>query len=88
MFSLWYRKRNVHKQRSLLFERMPHQLEVHGMSCEGCEETVEEALQTVAGVTTVRVDHESDSVAVEGNANLSDLVAAVEDTGYDVASDA
>lgn len=67
---------------------MPHQMAVHGMSCEGCEETVTEALQAVSGVTTVRVDHETDSAVVEGTANLSDLVAAVEDSGYDVASDA
>lgn len=67
---------------------MPHQMEVHGMSCEGCEETVAEALQTVAGVTTVRVNHKADTAVVEGSTDLSDLVAAVEDAGYDVAPDA
>ncbi len=67
---------------------MPQQMEVQGMSCEGCEQTVEEALQTVTGVTTVRVDHESDAAVVEGSADLRDLVAAVEDAGYDVAPDA
>lgn len=67
---------------------MPQEMEIHGMSCEGCEQTVEEALQAVAGVTSVRVDHESDSAVVEGSGNLTELVAAVEDAGYDVVSEA
>jgi copper chaperone CopZ len=52
------------------------------MSCSGCEETVEEALEDVAGVTSADADRESNAVSVEGDADVGDLVRAVEDAGY------
>ena len=56
---------------------------VEGMSCEHCEQTVEEALSGVAGVTGATADREAEQAVVEGEADAAALVAAVEDAGYD-----
>jgi copper chaperone CopZ len=55
---------------------------VEGMSCGGCEQSVEEALRGVAGVTRAEADREADSATVEGEADVDALLAAVEDAGY------
>jgi len=59
---------------------------VSGMSCAHCEETVEDALLAISGVESAEADRESASVTVEGNADVSDLVDAVDDAGYDASS--
>ncbi len=61
---------------------MARQITVEGMSCGGCEETVENALRDVPGVEDAEADNESDSVTVEGDASDEDLAAAVEGAGY------
>jgi copper chaperone len=48
--------------------------------------TVEEALSGVAGVESAIADHESSSATVEGEADASRLVAAVEEAGYDASA--
>lgn len=55
---------------------------VEGMTCSHCEQTVEEALQGVSGVTDVTVDREGERATVKGDADARALVAAVEDAGY------
>lgn len=62
---------------------MSKSIAVHGMSCEHCENTVEEAIESVSGVTGVRVDHETDSATIDGTAETHALIAAIEDAGYD-----
>jgi copper chaperone CopZ len=62
---------------------MTMELTVTGMSCGHCEETVEDALGDVDGVTAVTADNELDRVTVEGDADPDALVAVVEDAGYD-----
>jgi copper chaperone CopZ len=57
-------------------------ISVEGMSCEHCEETVEEALRGVDGVTDVTVDRAADRASVDGDAEATALVRAVEDAGY------
>ncbi|TKX79053.1 heavy-metal-associated domain-containing protein [Halorubrum sp. SD626R] len=59
---------------------------VRGMSCEHCEQSVEEALSGVAGVTTARADRERDAATVEGDADPDALVRAVEDAGYEASA--
>ncbi|WP_302082381.1 CopZ family metallochaperone [Salinibaculum rarum] len=61
---------------------MSQTLTVEGMSCEHCEQSVEEALGGVAGVEHVTVDRENEQATVEGEADTEALVAAVEDAGY------
>lgn len=55
---------------------------VEGMTCGHCEQTVKEALQGVAGVTDVTVDREGEQASVDGDADATALVEAVEDAGY------
>jgi len=55
---------------------------VEGMSCEHCEQTVGEALEGVDGVTDTSVDRDAERASVEGDADVDELVGAVEDAGY------
>ena len=57
-------------------------LTVEGMSCDGCERTVEEALRQVEGVESVTVDRTTNSATVDGQSDPVTLVTAVEDAGY------
>ena len=59
---------------------------VTGMSCNGCEQNVENALKTVEGVTRVEADHEGNSVeiVVDEDTADDDLTTAIRDAGYDV----
>jgi len=54
---------------------------VEGMSCGHCEQTVEEALRGVSGVTDATADQENEQAKVDGNADVTALVQAVEDAG-------
>lgn len=55
---------------------------VEGMTCGHCEQTVEEALREVSGVTDVAVDREAEQASVDGDADVTALVQAVEAAGY------
>lgn len=61
---------------------MVRTITVEGMSCEHCEQTVEEALQAVHGVTDATADRESEQATIEGDADPQSLVQAVSDAGY------
>lgn len=61
------------------------ELKIKGMSCGHCESAVASALSEVAGVEKVRVNLTDGTAQVEGNAELSALVAAVESEGYEAA---
>ncbi|GAB3703421.1 heavy-metal-associated domain-containing protein [Halorubrum pallidum] len=65
---------------------MSRTITVEGMSCDHCEQSVEEALSGVAGVTDARADRERDTAIVEGDADLAALVRAVEDVGYEASA--
>lgn len=65
---------------------MSETITVTGMSCEGCEQTVEEALQEVSGVTSASADHEADEVTVDGDADVQALVDAIDDAGYEASA--
>lgn len=62
---------------------MSQTLTVEGMSCGHCEQSVEEALEDIDGITAARADHESASVTIEGSAETAVLVGAVSEAGYD-----
>lgn len=61
---------------------------VSGMSCNGCEQNVENALGNVEGVTRIEADHQDGTVELvaEDAVTDEDIEAAVEDAGYDVAA--
>lgn len=57
-------------------------LKVEGMMCNHCRAHVLEALTAVEGAQNVDVDLASGMARVEGNADVADLIAAVEKCGY------
>ncbi|WP_135666907.1 heavy-metal-associated domain-containing protein [Halorhabdus rudnickae] len=61
---------------------MTQTITVEGMTCEHCEQTVEEALRDVSGVTDATADREAEQASVDGDADVMALVQAVEDAGY------
>lgn len=65
---------------------MTQTITVEGMTCEHCEQTVEEALEDVAGVTDASADRDAETATVEGSAESEALVDAVDDAGYDASA--
>ena len=60
---------------------------VEGMSCGHCELSVREEIEEVAGVTSVRADHNAGQVVVAGDDVDDEAVrAAVVEAGYRVTS--
>ncbi|MEV3902066.1 cation transporter [Mycobacterium sp. NPDC050551] len=59
-------------------------LNVRGMSCGHCVAAITSAVSSLPGVTDVAVDLERGLVTVDGTADMASVVAAIEDTGYDV----
>ena len=58
-------------------------LKVTGMTCGHCEMAVKKALSQVPGVEqVVSVDRGREEAVVEGSPELSALVAAIEEEGY------
>jgi len=55
---------------------------VEGMSCGHCEQTVEEALREVSGVTEATADRDAGQATVDGGADVTALLEAVEAAGY------
>ena len=58
------------------------QFNVTGMSCAACSARVEKAVSQVPGVTSCSVSLLTNSMGVEGTAEASAIVAAVEAAGY------
>ena len=63
-------------------------LSVTGMSCNGCEQNVENALRSLNGVSRVEADHEADTVnvVVDDGVIDDDLTTAIKGAGYDIAA--
>ena len=60
---------------------------VEGMSCGHCQQAVETAALAVAGVQKAAVNLADKTLTVtydEGKFQLTELVAAIEDTGFEV----
>ena len=58
------------------------QFKVTGMSCAACSARVEKAVGAVPGVTSVAVSLLTNSMGVEGDADPSAIIEAVEKAGY------
>ena len=61
------------------------QYTVTGMSCAACSARVEKAVSKVPGVTSCSVSLLTNSMGVEGQAEASAVIKAVEDAGYGAA---
>lgn len=59
---------------------------VEGMTCEHCEQTVEDALEDVKGVSAATADRNAESATIEGSADSDTLVSSVKDAGYDASA--
>jgi copper chaperone CopZ len=59
------------------------QLSIEGMTCSGCVKAVTRALSKVPGVTDVAVDLDAGQARIRGRADPRNLVAAVEQAGFD-----
>ncbi|MEW1848574.1 copper ion binding protein, partial [Nonomuraea angiospora] len=61
---------------------------VKGMTCGHCVSSVKEEVGEVSGVTSVEVDLASGLLTVEsdGPVGAAEIVAAVEEAGYEVAN--
>lgn len=55
---------------------------VSGMGCAACQNRVENAVKEVKGVTSVTVSLLTNSMEVEGDFSVADIVQAVKDAGY------
>lgn len=60
------------------------ELKIEGMTCGHCKGAVEKALLKVPGVTQAEVDLARKQAVVIGNADRSELVKAVTESGYKV----
>ncbi|MGN0588891.1 MAG: cation transporter, partial [Ruminiclostridium sp.] len=58
------------------------QYDVKGMSCAACSSKVEKAVSSLSGVTSCSVNLLTNSMNVEGTAESSEIIAAVEKAGY------
>lgn len=58
------------------------QFDVTGMSCAACSARVEKAVSAVDGVTACSVNLLTNSMGVEGSAEIGTVIAAVEAAGY------
>lgn len=62
-------------------------LNVEGMSCSHCENSVKKAVGALDGVGSVEVDLKGNKVTVEfdsAKVSVDDIKNAIEDQGYDV----
>ena len=62
---------------------MTKTLQIKGMTCEHCVRAVTKALQSVAGVDNVSVDLAAGRARIDGAADETSLVKAVEKQGYE-----
>lgn len=59
-------------------------INIEGMHCSSCEETLQAAIERVKGVDSVKVDHVSGTAQIEGSPVSQDIIDAVNGSGYEV----
>ncbi len=59
--------------------------DVKGMTCDNCVQHVTKAVKGVAGVSDVKVDLATNSAKIEGEFDDAQVVAAIEEEGYEAA---
>lgn len=65
---------------------MTLELSVDGMTCQGCEEIVEHAIELADAVEDVEADRYDKVARVEGDPNVEDVIEKVRLAGYDAES--
>ncbi|MEN8167698.1 MAG: heavy-metal-associated domain-containing protein [Pseudomonadota bacterium] len=61
---------------------MPIKLNVTGMTCPHCLNSVTKALEAVAGVEMAEVSLDTGEALINGAADVQQLLAAVKEAGY------
>jgi copper chaperone len=72
---IYIKKQNIVKEK----------IQLSGLTCVGCEITVEEKLAKIEGVVASKADYYTDEVFVEFDStktNLSELIELLRDTAY------
>jgi copper ion binding protein len=61
-------------------------LQVEGMDCGGCEDSIRKAVSQIEGVKSVSANHSSGKVQVvfAGDVDETGVRSAIEDAGYEV----
>jgi copper chaperone len=62
-------------------------LEVKGMSCQHCVNSISEALSTIEGIESSIIDLETKTVSIDFDptvVTLENIIDAIEELGYDV----
>ncbi len=61
-------------------------INIEGMHCSSCEETLQAAIENVKGVDSVKVDHVSGTAQIDGSPVSQDIINAVNGSGYEVSA--
>jgi copper chaperone len=67
-----------------------HVIQVEGMSCDHCVQSITKAVKAVGGIASVRVDLEKKEVTVDCDEHQTDLKtisAKITDAGFEVVED-
>ncbi|MBF6600593.1 MAG: heavy-metal-associated domain-containing protein [Dehalococcoidia bacterium] len=59
--------------------------DVKGMTCDNCVHHVTEAAQAVPGVTSAKVDLATNTAEIQGEFQAGQVVAALQEEGYEAA---
>lgn len=65
-----------------------YELQVNGMTCGGCANSVKRSVQRIDSAAKVEVDLPSKKVRVDSDASLEAIIAAITDAGYPVTATA
>lgn len=65
-----------------------YELQVEGMSCDGCVKSVTKSVQLIDSNAKVDVDLASKKVRVNTKASLEAVTSAIDDAGYPVTASA
>lgn len=67
--------------------KMKKTVHVEGMSCQHCVQHVKSALESIEGVSSAKVDLASKKAVIKSASEIddSDIKAAIEEAGYEVA---
>ena len=63
-------------------------LKIQGMDCGSCAQTIEQAVRTVPGIATVRVDFTTETLEATGSATRDQIEVRVKVLGYQIADSA
>ena len=61
-------------------------INIEGMHCSSCEDTLQAAIESVKGVDSVKVDHVSGTAQIDGSPISQDIIDAVSGCGYEVSA--